>query len=131
MIWLAAVKGDQRGQRTLSSWGGMDAGQQALRVRDVLADLIDDSVELFADGSILLDFGLELLKQLGVNHGSSHFGWWCRGSLFGCSWWVVRWRKIRVSKYLERWFWLQTAFARKHLEAYLPGEKTEFQGRLS
>lgn len=62
-----------KGQLTLGSRGGMDPGQKTLCVRDVRSELVDDFVQLLANGSILFDLDFELFKQLGINHGCRHF----------------------------------------------------------
>lgn len=55
--------------QTLGARGRVNARQQALGEGDVLGEVVDDLFELLADLGVLLDLGLELVEQRGVDQG--------------------------------------------------------------
>ena len=59
----------------------MDACLQALGRRHMLVQVIENLIQPLADVGVLLNLGLELVKQRGVNQGR-HLGVLCRGG--GC-----------------------------------------------
>ena len=50
----------------------MDLGQHSLSIRDMLVELLDDFLKVFANTAVLLDVLLELIEERGVNHWGSH-----------------------------------------------------------
>jgi hypothetical protein len=50
----------------------MNFRKQSLRECDALLDLFHDLAQVLPDGAFLLDFGVEVLEQRGVNQAGRH-----------------------------------------------------------
>lgn len=50
----------------------MDLGQHSLSIRDILIELLDYLLKIFANTAVLLDVVFELVEERGINHWRSH-----------------------------------------------------------
>jgi hypothetical protein len=71
-ISINTPRDTRKGRLTLGPRGRVYPREHALGEGDVLVQVIEDLVQLLADAGVLLNPGLELVKQRGVDHGRRH-----------------------------------------------------------